>query len=126
MPEQVAVTNGASLKQRLMLRNAAVQLQDCYGNAACGGGVQVRFRLRSPAAAQGQGGAQVPELSVAQGLGPQETDERGRAFLGDVSVVEGSGAGGCRVRWWGGVAMGVEGLRYSVNVVPASTSVDGC
>ena len=41
MPEKLAVTNGGNSKQRLMLRNAAVQLQDCYGNAATGGGVQV-------------------------------------------------------------------------------------
>ena len=41
VPEKLAVTNGGNSKQRLMLRNAAVQLQDCYGNAAAGGGVQV-------------------------------------------------------------------------------------
>ena len=41
LPEKLAVTSGGNGKQRLMLRNAAVQLQDCYGNAATGGGVQV-------------------------------------------------------------------------------------
>lgn len=44
MPEKLALTNGGNSKQRLMLRNAAVQLEDCYGNAATGGGVQVRAR----------------------------------------------------------------------------------
>lgn len=41
MPDKLAVTNGGSAKHRLMLRNAAVQLEDEFGNAAAGGGVQV-------------------------------------------------------------------------------------
>lgn len=41
LPDKLAVTNGANAKQRLLLRNAAVQLEDEYGNAAPGGGVQV-------------------------------------------------------------------------------------
>ena len=40
-PDKLAVTNGSNAKQRLLLRNAAVQLQDEYGNAAAGSGVQV-------------------------------------------------------------------------------------
>ncbi len=36
------MTNGSNPKQRLLLRNAAVQLQDEFGNAAPGVGVQVR------------------------------------------------------------------------------------
>lgn len=41
LPDKLAVTNGGSAKQRLLLRNAAVQLEDEWGNAAAGGGVQV-------------------------------------------------------------------------------------
>lgn len=41
LPDKLAVTNSGSSKQRLMLRNAAIQLLDGYGNAAGGSGVQV-------------------------------------------------------------------------------------
>lgn len=41
LPDKLTVTNGSNAKQRLLLRNAAVQLEDEYGNAAPGGGVQV-------------------------------------------------------------------------------------
>ena len=44
LPDKLAVTNGGSAKQRLLLRNAAVQLEDEWGNAAGGGGVQVGGR----------------------------------------------------------------------------------
>jgi len=47
LPDKVAVTNGGSSKQRLMLRNAAVQLLDSYGNPAGGGGVQVGVWVRA-------------------------------------------------------------------------------
>lgn len=39
------MTNGSSGKQRLILRNAAVQLQDVYGNAAGACGVQVSMLM---------------------------------------------------------------------------------
>lgn len=94
MPDQLTVTNGGSSKQRLMLRNAAVQLLDAYDNAAGGGGVQVRCRLRLPPGAAADGSSQLPELDCGQGCGPQETDDGGRVFLGDLSVVQGSG--GCK------------------------------
>ncbi|PRW58303.1 Structural maintenance of chromosomes flexible hinge domain-containing 1 [Chlorella sorokiniana] len=91
LPDKLAVTNGANAKQRLLLRNAAVQLEDEFGNAAPGGGVQVRFRLRYQGEGVGSSGSQLPALQAAQGRGQQETDERGRAFLGDLAIAEGSG-----------------------------------
>lgn len=70
--------------------------------------LQVRCRLRHLPGVAGGSGSQLPELEAAQGRELQETDERGRAFLGDLSVTEGSGGpsggtsmqtgrkGGCR------------------------------
>lgn len=150
------MTNGSNAKQRLLLRNAAVQLEDEFGNAAPGGGVQVgilggtlrfglsletrtwvfgngylglinlqasgcschwfhccvaagrltrcctwgmqrtmqvRFRLRYQGEAVGSSGSQLPALQAAQGREQQETDERGRAFVGDLAIAEGSGTG---------------------------------
>lgn len=51
----------------------------------------MRFRLRYQGEAVGSSGSQLPALQAAQGQGVQETDERGRAFLGDMSIAEGSG-----------------------------------
>jgi hypothetical protein len=45
LPEKVTVTNGSSGNQRVMLRQAAIQLQDMYGNAAGACGVQVSMAL---------------------------------------------------------------------------------
>jgi hypothetical protein len=92
LPDRAAVTNGPSRKQRLLVRAAAAQLRDQHGNAAGAAGVRVRFRLAAAAGADVAGGARAPELHVAEGPEPVETDDRGRAFLGDVSVVEGTGA----------------------------------
>ncbi|KAL4443930.1 hypothetical protein ABPG75_011667 [Micractinium tetrahymenae] len=91
LPDKVAVTNGSNTKQRLLLRNAAVQLLDSYGNAASGSGVQVRFRLRQQRAAAAGGASELPELSMPQAGAILETDDRGRAFAGDLCVAEGSG-----------------------------------
>ena len=90
LPDKLAVTNGASPRQRQLLRAAAVQLRDCHGNAASDTGVQVRFRL----CARGEPGAsQLPQLEG--GAEARETDQRGRAFAGDVFITEGSGAPAC-------------------------------
>ncbi len=143
LPDRVAVTNGSNATQRLLLRNAAVQLLDGYGNAASGLGVQVgppsvvrwlacmsdaaptqaatlaghagrhpgmhgslmpafahhpwaqvRFRLRQQPGAAADGTSELPELSMPQAGGLLETDDRGRAFAGDLGLVEGSGAPG--------------------------------
>lgn len=55
--------------------------------------LQVRFRLRYQGEAVGSSGSQLPALQAAQGHGQQETDDRGRAFLGDLAIAEGSGEG---------------------------------
>jgi len=90
VPDRLAITNGPSSKQRELLRNAAVQLRDVYGNPAEAAGVQVRCRLLA-AGSRVDGDSSVPQLHVTEGAGPLETDARGRCFLGNLSIVEGSG-----------------------------------
>lgn len=80
----------------MLLRNAAVQLLDCHGNAAEASGVEVRFQLR---AVQAEEGAVLPELCAAKGADPKASDPAGRAFFGDLSIAEGTGA--LRPRPWG-------------------------
>jgi hypothetical protein len=94
LPDKLAVTNGATDRQRLLLRGAAVQLLDEWGNATGGGGVRVRCRLRAPGGGVSPS-AQLPEL--AGGCEGQETDDNGRAFLGDLGILEGSGVCGGEV-----------------------------
>lgn len=53
--------------------------------------LQVRCRLRLPTGAAADSSSHLPELQSGHDLAPQETDERGRAFLGDLSIAEGSG-----------------------------------
>ena len=98
LPDRVAVTNAVAVKSRLLVRNAAVQVQDAFGNAADAEGVQVRFRLiraaMSDAAASpgGGDGAVLPTLSVEEGEAAKQLDDRGRAYFGKLMIVEGSGA----------------------------------
>eukprot|EP00887_Chlorella_sp_A99_P005757 scaffold1.g5757.t1 len=86
IPEKVAVTNGANLRQRTMLRGVSVQLKDAHGNAAPVPGVQLRFRLQG-----GSDPAALPKVQMNEGIAQTDTDTRGAAFLGDVCVAEGSG-----------------------------------
>jgi hypothetical protein len=69
-----------------------VQLRDAHGNAVPLAGVPVKLRLKAAAAGGGAppGGA-APELHVEAGAAEAETDERGRAFFGDVLVEAGTG-----------------------------------
>ena len=73
LPEKLAVTNGGNGKQRLLLRNAAVQLQDCYGNAATGGGVQVRLTASQRLHALSAWRPDVAELKPAEAFIPADT-----------------------------------------------------
>jgi hypothetical protein len=93
--EQFTISNGRDAAARRLLRNAAVQLVDRFGNAAAASEVALRWRLVC-ADSDGEGGAvagaEAPRLccSAAEAVEAQ-TDERGRAFFGDLAVEEGSG-----------------------------------
>lgn len=88
LPDRLVVTNVAAEKQRLLVRNAAVQLEDAHGNAAQPEGCQVRFILRPVGPV---GGGEPPVLQASEGPGPKLADELGRAFFGTLTVAEGSG-----------------------------------
>lgn len=88
--EQFSISNGRDAAARQLLRNAAVQLVDNHSNAAAVARMPVRWRLLC---GQGSGGgrAEAPQLCCSAGQVQLESDERGRAFFGDVAVEEGSG-----------------------------------
>lgn len=97
--EQFSISNGSEAAARRLLRNAAVQLVDGFGNAAAVSDVPLRWQLTCAAAAQDD--AQAPQLCCSAADGAQlQSDERGRAFFGDIAVEEGSGrlvSGSCMV-----------------------------
>jgi hypothetical protein len=79
---------------RRLLRQAALQLQDEHGNAAPAAGLPIRWRLT----AVDVGGnvnlaeaAEAPTLLCSEGSLQLVSDERGRAFFGDLAVEEGTG-----------------------------------
>ncbi|KAL4529033.1 hypothetical protein Ndes2526B_g06875 [Nannochloris sp. 'desiccata'] len=94
LPDRATVTNASAAKARLLVRNAAAQVQDAYGNVAEAVGVQLRFRLRAAAANSSMPpGSVIPTLEAEEGLEPPKyLDDRGRAYFGKLSIVEGSGA----------------------------------
>ena len=92
LPDRVAVTNASSAKARQLLHKAAVQVLDTFGNSAEGAGVQIRFRVRAVNEAALTPGCVVPELQAERGLGPTPMDDEGRAYFGDLAILEGSGA----------------------------------
>jgi hypothetical protein len=94
LPDRATVTNASAAKARLLVLNAAAQVQDAYGNVAEAVGVQVRFRLRAAAAANSMPpGSVIPTLEAEEGLeSPKHLDDRGRAYFGKLSIAEGSGA----------------------------------
>lgn len=98
VPESMAVTNSSALKQRILVRGAAVQLLDEYGNASALAGISVRCRLRPPGGVPPSSlpaGSQVPVLLAAgRESATVETDGMGRAFIGDLCIAEGSGKAG--------------------------------
>lgn len=89
------------MPRRRILKQAAVQLRDAHGNAVALAGVKLKWKLAicsSPAAGGGEGGGgaaaaagEPPELECDGGALRAETDERGRAFFGDVFVKAGTG-----------------------------------
>ncbi|KAF8056436.1 SMCHD1 [Scenedesmus sp. PABB004] len=89
--EALAVSNGKDAGSRRLLRNAVVQLQDDHGNATPIADVPVRWRLLAADAGSRDDGAEAPQLVCAAGELQLASDERGRAFFGDVSVEAGTG-----------------------------------
>lgn len=101
----VAVTNGPNDKARCLLRGAAVQVRDAWGNACPLEGMPVRWALLPrPTAATTSGGSkqqqqqpllngEMPVLACAEEASSLQanTDSRGRAYFGDLVVKEGSG-----------------------------------
>jgi structural maintenance of chromosomes flexible hinge domain-containing protein 1 len=92
LPDRATVTNASAAKARLLVRNAAAQVQDAYGNVAEAEGVQLRFRLCAASDSMPPGSV-IPTLEAEEGLDtPKHLDDRGRAYFGKLSIVEGSGA----------------------------------
>lgn len=99
IPDKMAITNSSSTKARTLLRGAAVEIKDMYGNIALGDGIEVRFKLHfsntntSPDYTDDFPNI-LPELDF-EVKGPViSVDESGRAYFGNISIVEGSGKAG--------------------------------
>ena len=76
---------------RCLLRGAAFQLRDQHDNAVEAAGVPLRLLLQElPDAAAG---GELPRMEAGGGASDleAETDERGRVFWDQVSIVQGSG-----------------------------------
>lgn len=87
---------------RRLLRNAAVQLQDNFSNPAAVADIPVRFRLLVADSDAGSDEAEAPQLCCSVGDMQLKTDEKGRAFFGDVAVEQDTGR---MVSWpWGAMA----------------------
>lgn len=89
--EQLTISNGKDASGRRLLRNAVVQLFDGHSNPAAAAGVAVRWRLYCTDSDAARGGAEAPQLSVATGELELQSNDKGRAFFGDVGVEEGTG-----------------------------------
>jgi hypothetical protein len=87
---QVAVSS-SDAGDACLLKAAAVQLRDSCGNAAKQPNVRVRWRLRHATGAPPAEGSTVPQLAAAQGSLHADSDEAGRCFFGDLSLVAGTG-----------------------------------
>jgi hypothetical protein len=94
--EQFTISNGKDAAARRLLRNAVVQLYDSHNNPACVAGVLARWRLYCSDSDSVRAGAEAPAMCVATGELQLQSNDKGRAFFGDVSVEEGTGK---MVRW---------------------------
>jgi hypothetical protein len=86
--EQFAISNAQDAAARRLMRNAAVQLMDGFANACTATDVAVRWQLLCD---DGGDGSEAPQLAASAGGLQLQSDERGRAFFGDLAVEEGSG-----------------------------------
>lgn len=89
--EQFTISNGKDPAARRLLRNAVVQLYDSHSNPAAVTGVLTRWRLYCTDSSSVRAGADAPQLCVATGELQLQSNEKGRAFFGDVGVEEGTG-----------------------------------
>jgi hypothetical protein len=89
--EQFTISNGKDPATRRLLRNAVVQLYDSHSNAAAVTGVPTRWRLYCTDSSSARAGAEAPQLCVATGELQLQSNDKGRAFFGDVGVEEGTG-----------------------------------
>lgn len=89
--EQLTISNGKDPAARRLLRNAVVQLYDSHNNPAYAAGVLSRWRLYCSDSGSVRAGAEAPQLCVATGELQLQSNDKGRAFFGDVGVEEGTG-----------------------------------
>lgn len=89
--EQLTISNSKDPAARRLLRNAVVQLYDSHNNSASVAGVLSRWRLYCTDSGSVRAGAEVPQLCVATGELQLQSNDKGRAFFGDVGVEEGTG-----------------------------------
>jgi len=89
--EQFTISNGRDASARRLLRNAVVQLYDSHSNPAAAAGVPARWRLYCADSDNLRAGAEAPNLCVATGELQLQSNDKGRAFFGDVGVEEGTG-----------------------------------
>lgn len=76
---------------RRLLRNAVVQLLDSFSNPAAVPDVAVRWRLLCSDPSSRSDDAEAPQLVSSEGQLQLNTDERGRAFFGEIGVEQGTG-----------------------------------
>lgn len=89
--EQFTISNGKDGSARRLLRNAVVQLFDSHNNPACVAGVPARWRLYCTNSDSTRAGAEAPVLCAATGELQLQSNDKGRAFFGDIGVEEGTG-----------------------------------
>lgn len=125
--EQFTISNAKDVSARRLLRNAVVQLYDGHDNPAAAGGVPVRWRLYCTDADCVRRGAEAPQLCVATGELQLQSNDKGRAFFGDVGVEQGTGKM-VRRRWLAvvrkGAALPLSEVLPSMSYYPAVLEYD--
>lgn len=92
IPDSVAVTNSSSAKARRLIRGVAVEVHDINGNVAVGDGIEVRFKICFSNSINHRDDFDVlPQLTFEVGGPVISVDDSGRAYFGNISIVEGSG-----------------------------------
>ena len=89
--EQFTISNGKDSAARRLLRNAVVQLFDGHNNPAAVAGVAARWRLYCTDSDCVKAGAEAPQLCATTGELHLQSNDKGRAFFGDIAVAEGTG-----------------------------------
>lgn len=89
--EQFTISNGQDAAARRIIRNAVVQLLDSHNNPAAVAGVAARWRLYCTDSDSVKVGAEPPQVCSATGEVQLQSNDKGRAFFGDIGVEEGTG-----------------------------------